>query len=91
MTAVGEWTATIELRRPGPGSAERLARALRPESEREVPRARAAIDLVPPDGVRIGLRARDTGALRAALNTYLGWVSLTDRTAEVAERRPARP
>ncbi|MHB8352410.1 MAG: KEOPS complex subunit Pcc1, partial [Thermoplasmata archaeon] len=64
-----------------------------PESSREVPRATARVDRVGPDTVRLTLTARDTGALRAALNTYLGWISLADRTDEVgrAALRPPVP
>jgi tRNA threonylcarbamoyladenosine modification (KEOPS) complex Pcc1 subunit len=84
MNPPSEWSATIELRRPAAGAAEWMARALKPESEREVPRARAEIELLPPTTVKIHLHAKDTGSARAALNTYLGWISLADRTARVA-------
>ncbi|MHB8352135.1 MAG: KEOPS complex subunit Pcc1, partial [Thermoplasmata archaeon] len=76
MTDPSGWEGIIEIDRPMAGAADRLAAALRPESSREVPRATARVDRVGPDTVRLTLTARDTGALRAALNTYHGWISL---------------
>ncbi|MCI4331128.1 MAG: hypothetical protein L3K19_04695 [Thermoplasmata archaeon] len=70
------WHATIDVRRGSPADADRLARALGPESTREVPRARAELTRPEPTVLRLSITARDTGALRAALNTYLGWVQL---------------
>jgi tRNA threonylcarbamoyladenosine modification (KEOPS) complex Pcc1 subunit len=90
MTMASSWSGTILLRCSPPGSARRLCRALQPEAAREVPRARARISLAATGQVRIELTARDTGALRAALNTYLGWVALAQRTEAVAGAfRPA--
>ncbi len=81
------WQGEIRVRRATPAGADRLLRALLPEASREVPRARAVVDRPDPDTVRIRLTARDTGAARAAVNTYLGWISLAERT-ERAGRRP---
>jgi tRNA threonylcarbamoyladenosine modification (KEOPS) complex Pcc1 subunit len=36
--------------------------------------------------VELRISARDTGALRAALNTYLGWVELNAATESVLYR-----
>ncbi len=86
--------AVLEVERPGSASADRLAAALRPESSREVPRTTVRVDRTGPTGVTVRLTARDTGALRAALNTYLGWISLAERTEAVGEaalRPPATP
>lgn len=83
MTARSDWDGVIEIEQEDAGAADRLTAALRPEASREVPRATARVERVGPAGVRISLTARDTGALRAALNTYLGWISLADRTEEV--------
>ena len=87
MSAPSPWSASIVVRRPDPESIDRLARALGPEAAREVPRARAAI--ARPDGRTLELRieARDTGALRAALNTYLGWVALATATEHALDHR----
>ena len=83
MTTDG-WTGRITVRRPDGPSADRLTRALAPEATREVPRARAILERGPGASVILSIDARDTGALRAALNTYLGWIDLANRTESVA-------
>ncbi len=84
--AAAAWRATVVVRPGSEPLAARMERALRPESEREVPRARAELHRSPPDTVVLEITARDTGAMRAALNTYLGWVHLAAATARAAER-----
>ena len=71
------WTASISVRLPSEEVAGWLERALGPEATREVPRARAEVHHPAPSVVEIAITARDTGSLRAALNTYLGWVHLS--------------
>jgi tRNA threonylcarbamoyladenosine modification (KEOPS) complex Pcc1 subunit len=78
------WSASISVRLPEPTQAEWLLRSLRPEAAREVPRARAELRSPGPRVVEIAIEARDTGALRAALNTYLGWVHLSLATLPTA-------
>jgi tRNA threonylcarbamoyladenosine modification (KEOPS) complex Pcc1 subunit len=87
MSADLGWAATIEVRRPDARSAEWLVRSLRPEAAREVPRARTHLEYDGGDRFRLEIEARDTGALRAALNTYLGWVDLATATEKVAASR----
>jgi tRNA threonylcarbamoyladenosine modification (KEOPS) complex Pcc1 subunit len=82
------WTGTVTVRVRDPRLAERLERALWPESAREVPRARARLDRAPDDTLTLSVDARDTGAMRAALNTYLGWVHLSLATARTVAPRP---
>lgn len=89
MSEGSPWSATISIHLHDPEVAGWLARALAPEAAREVPRASASVERPAPDTVRLSLRARDTGAARAALNTYLGWVHLTLETVRAA--RAARP
>jgi tRNA threonylcarbamoyladenosine modification (KEOPS) complex Pcc1 subunit len=84
VTASPTWTGTIVCRCPTPEMAERLARSLGPEAVREVPRARAEVQRGAEGEVRILLSARDTGALRAAVQTYLGWLRLAEATEAVA-------
>ncbi len=84
MNVEPTWTATISVHLEEAEVAEWLARALAPEAAREVPRATATIDRPTPGTVRISLEARDTGAARAALNTYLGWVHLTLETVRAS-------
>jgi tRNA threonylcarbamoyladenosine modification (KEOPS) complex Pcc1 subunit len=90
MTATsGAWTATLRVRIGDAGVARMLERALRPESEREVPRARSQLSLASPDCVELMIEARDTGAMRAALNTYLSWVGLSLATLRAVQREPS--
>jgi tRNA threonylcarbamoyladenosine modification (KEOPS) complex Pcc1 subunit len=78
------WSATVAVRTGNPRLVGWVERTLRPEAAREVPRASADIRTGPPDTVVISISARDSGALRAALNTYLGWVHLSLATARAA-------
>jgi len=84
------WSATVRLATGRVELARWLERALAPEASREVPRATT---VVRRSGATVELRvvASDAGALRAALNTYLGWVALSLATAGVAQRQDARP
>ena len=84
MSAPSPWTATISVLRPDARSADHLVRALLPESTREVPRARSSVRADPAHHVVIEIETRDTGALRAAMNTFLGWVQLALATETVA-------
>jgi tRNA threonylcarbamoyladenosine modification (KEOPS) complex Pcc1 subunit len=85
------WTGTVTVRLDNERRATRLERTLFPESAREVPRARASVDRGPAGTVRLSISARDTGSMRAAMNTYLGWIDLalaTERTAGAPRRAP---
>jgi tRNA threonylcarbamoyladenosine modification (KEOPS) complex Pcc1 subunit len=79
------WLATVTVRARDRALARSLERALRPEARREVPRARA--ELLAPTGEQFALEitTSDIGAMRAALNTYLGWIQLASATVRVAE------
>jgi tRNA threonylcarbamoyladenosine modification (KEOPS) complex Pcc1 subunit len=88
---LGPWAATIRVRRPDRSAADHLARALLPEASREVPRSRAALSRPDDDLVTLEVTADDTGALRAAMNAYLGWVRLALDAEVVAERAVHRP
>jgi len=87
------WTAVITVRLPREPLALWLERALTPEASREVPRARAEVRRPSVHTVEIALTARDTGSVRAAMNTYLGWVHLALETVAraTAAREPAPP
>ena len=85
------WTATITLQPASPEWSRWLEESLRPEAAREVPRARATLRLVPPHGLALDIEARDVGALRAALNTYLGWLQLALGTLRAAGASGASP
>jgi tRNA threonylcarbamoyladenosine modification (KEOPS) complex Pcc1 subunit len=80
----GAWTATVRIRTESERTASMLERALRPEADREVPRARAVLTRPTEVTVELAISAKDSGAMRAALNTYLGWVSLSIATLRSA-------
>ena len=92
MIPTAPWTAQLDVTLESPAAADWLAAALAPESAREVPRGGASIDRSAPDRVAVALWARDAGAMRAALNTYLGWIELVVATARAADAdSPGRP
>jgi len=80
------WTASVSVRLPDPMVADWLEHALRPEASREVPRAHAELSRGPGSTLVLSITAHDSGAMRAALNTYLGWVHLSLATAQAARR-----
>jgi len=80
------WTASVRVRVESPAVAEWLEQALRPEASREVPRAHAEMRRDSDCSLELTISARDSGAMRAALNTYLGWVHLSLATAQTALR-----
>jgi tRNA threonylcarbamoyladenosine modification (KEOPS) complex Pcc1 subunit len=81
MTTDAPWTAELTVRVRDAALASALELALRPESAREVPRARVGLTRTDPTTLDLQLLANDVGAMRAALNTYLGWVHLAIATA----------
>lgn len=85
--SLGPWTASLRVRRTSEAAADRLFRSLSPEAGREVPRARSRLRRDSPVEVSLTIATRDTGALRAALNTYLGWIDLADATERVTTAR----
>ncbi len=92
MSAPSEgWTARVRAHRPDAAAAERLSQVLGPEVEREIPRCRAVLNRPDPRTVEIEVTAAESGAIRAAMNAYLGWIRLALDAEGVAERLPARP
>jgi tRNA threonylcarbamoyladenosine modification (KEOPS) complex Pcc1 subunit len=83
----GTWTAAIRVRLEDPAAADRLFRSLSPEAEREVPKARTELRRDSPARLSLTIATPDTGALRAALNTYLGWIDLAAATERVGRVR----
>jgi tRNA threonylcarbamoyladenosine modification (KEOPS) complex Pcc1 subunit len=80
VSELSSWTAVVRIHRAQAADAERLFAALEPEAAREVPRTRVELRRPAPETVEITVRARDTGALRAGVNTFLGWIALAERT-----------
>lgn len=85
MSTTPGWTARLVVECATPEAADRLSRTLSPEAEREVPRARAVLERPAVREVAVRVEARDTGALRAALQTYLGWFQLTEDVEAIAD------
>lgn len=83
--ATPSWHATVTVRARDPAFARSLERALRPESSREVPRARAELHAASGAELELWITAGDPGAMRAALNTYLGWIHLAAATVRSIE------
>jgi tRNA threonylcarbamoyladenosine modification (KEOPS) complex Pcc1 subunit len=77
------WSATVRLATGRGELARWLEQALSPEAAREVPRARTTLRRT-PSGIELRVEASDAGAMRAALNTYLGWVALSLATVGAA-------
>jgi len=80
------WTASIRLRSVSPAVMDWLEQSLRPEAAREVPRAHAEIRRGEGGTLEVAISASDSGAMRSALNTYLGWIHLSLATAQAARR-----
>jgi len=80
------WNASVRLQVDDPSIAEWLEQALRPEASREVPRARADLTRGAGAALELSIAAKDSWAMRAALNTYLGWIHLSLATAQAARR-----
>ena len=78
------WLTTVRLQLDDPALVDWLDRALRPEASREVPRAHAELRRGGEASLELTIQARDSGAMRAALNTYLGWIHLSLATARTA-------
>ena len=85
------WVAVVSVRTTRPATAAVLLRAMGPEVSREVPRAHVGFTQPSRTVVEIRIVADDTGAMRAALNTYLGWVRLAASAAAVGEESLAIP
>jgi tRNA threonylcarbamoyladenosine modification (KEOPS) complex Pcc1 subunit len=68
----------------GTEESETLEASLRPEASRPLPRTRLAMSAGEGE-LRLEILARDTSALRAALNSYLRWASAALKVIEEAK------
>jgi len=59
------------------GNADVILSTLSPEAGRELPRTETNI-FRDEDTVTIKVLAKDASAMRAALNSYLGWIRITE-------------
>lgn len=71
-----------EIRMTDCGRSEFLARTLKPETVREIPRTKVEVD-AEGDRLLINVAAEDVNALRAALNSYIRWLKLALDTEEI--------
>ncbi|MCI4324532.1 MAG: CTAG/PCC1 family protein [Thermoplasmata archaeon] len=78
------WSATFTVQLDSAEAAQHLFRSLGPEAAREVPKTSATISLPTPTSLCLEVRASDAGSLRAAANTFLGWVDLAGASEAVA-------
>ncbi len=77
--------ATVRLRLSSEKQLTTLLEALAPEAKRQVStRARAVLERE-GDFLVLKVEAKDTIALRAALNAYLRWIGSTVNVLEVVE------
>jgi len=69
-------TATIRLKFPKKAQLEAIFKALKPETR--VAMSRSKVVMKREDNIlTLNFEAKDTSALRAALNSYLHWIRLT--------------
>jgi KEOPS complex subunit Pcc1 len=61
--------------------ASNVARAIGPEAGREIPRTRAMVS-ASEGSMTLILDADDLSALRAALNSYIRWMSIAEKMSE---------
>ncbi|MDR2865952.1 MAG: hypothetical protein LBV13_00880 [Methanomassiliicoccaceae archaeon] len=66
------------------GNADAVVSALSPEIGRELPRTESNITRE-GDTVVIKVNANDASAMRAALNSYLGWIRITEKINEMSD------
>ena len=71
-------SATISIKK-SEASADVVARSLHPETKRDIPRSEVKIK-EDETFVCIEITAKDTSSLRAALNSYLRWMKITEDT-----------
>jgi KEOPS complex subunit Pcc1 len=67
------------------GGADVILSTLSPEIGRELPRTESDITRN-GDMVTIKVLAKDPSAMRAALNSYLGWIRITENIREMSDK-----
>ena len=67
------------------GDADVVLSTLSPEIGRELPRTETDI-IRDRDTVTIRVKAKDVSAMRAALNSYLGWIRITENIREMSDK-----
>jgi KEOPS complex subunit Pcc1 len=67
------------------GDADVILSTLSPEIGRELPRTETDI-FRDGDTVTVKVKAKDASAMRAALNSYLGWIRITENIKAMSEK-----
>lgn len=67
--------------------AESVIPSMSPEAGRELPRTETVLSRN-GDGVVIGIKAADTSAMRAALNSHLECIKIIEDIEDLAEMKP---
>ena len=76
---------SIHLRFPSKRHLIAALKALEPETRR-APTSRCQVQIMHEDNrLTLDLKAEDTSALRAAINSYLNWIALVKDTCVVLE------
>ncbi len=78
--------AVLRLKFPSKESLEIAYRALMPEAEKPATARSKAYLSIHGDFLVLNVEAKDTVALRAALNAYLRWISACTRALQTLER-----
>ena len=77
--------AFIKIRFPSEETAKIIFEAVKPETT-SPPTARSKVEIeLEGKGIKLTIDAKDTTALRAAVNAYLRWTSSSQKVLEVLE------
>lgn len=77
--------AIVRLRFPSEEILSTVLRALEPETK-NMPTSRSRVQMEGTSNeLTLKFEARDTSALRAAINSYLHWIALIDETCSVLQ------
>lgn len=79
--------ATVRLKFASEKHLEVVLKALEPEVKKTVTTRSRAVLNVDGEFLVLGVEAKDTVALRAAVNAYLKWISSTVNVLEVLESK----
>jgi KEOPS complex subunit Pcc1 len=74
-------SATLRIDSPDSGT---ILQSLRPEAGRELPRTHIRVNGT-ADSVTVSIEANDATAMRAALNSYLGCIRITEEISRIAK------
>jgi tRNA threonylcarbamoyladenosine modification (KEOPS) complex Pcc1 subunit len=79
-------TATVHLKFPKKEQLSAIFEALEPETRASIARRSKVKMKIEGETLTLTFEARETSALRAALNSYLHWIRLTKDILETMEK-----